>query len=45
MILKVVEIDRIEKYRVRKEENLRAIEFGNQIEYVEEQNWTNFLGK
>ena len=37
MILKIVETDKIEKYRVRNEENLGAIEFESQIENVEKQ--------
>ena len=28
-----------------KEENLRVIEFGSQIEHAKEKNWTNVLGK
>ena len=36
MTLKIVEIDGIDYFRVRNEENLRAIEFKSQIEHAEE---------
>ena len=36
MIIKVVEIDGIEKHRARKEENLKVIEFESQIEHADE---------
>ena len=44
MMLKFSDIDGAEQCRVWNENIQRAIEFGSQIENVENQHWTNILG-
>ena len=44
-MLKIVDVDGTEKHRVRNKENPRVIEFESQIDNIEDQHWTNVLGK